>query len=698
MISEDMHQRHIRDASASSSGSKLRFSLIDMGFTPSVVDKVIEEKGEDDADLIMETIFSYSKSPVARSDSLDDLLIDNKDEIAVVGHLKEVLHKSNSSDSLDSLFGDHAVLSTSFEVVDVVYPKEEPDVSSGEHVDKRAALLMMNFPLDEVNFALAKLGESAPVSDLMDFIFAAQIDRKHKQAADAQTQNAEGKSKDDNAESLFGTMEKTLRLLEMGFSENQISAAIDKYGVQVPVSELAGYIFEDHHIGEKSEKGKSGNISGSSSYQFPPPFEIKTEDFTTETVPHFRDTNTERYMGKRPKEEYNDDLEALKRPKQEYDDTFHTVANPIYGDKKKHDSISSKSQSLSIRKEPRKKIAKDAALLSKPKSCRSLDQAAAKPPYFFFGSVLDLSQNSWTKISQFLFAIEPELTNTQYFSAMIRQEGYVHNLPTEPRSHILPKPSMTIKEALPHTRKWWPSWDTRKQLSSINPEIDGISQVCEKLGQIVSNSNGIPSVDQQMNIIHQCTSRNLLWVGHNKLGSLDPEHLEAIMGYPINHTQANEFSRIERLQTLKQSFQIDTLGYHLSSLKTLLPNDLVVLSIYSGIGATEIALNRLGFQLKGVVSVEPSEVKRKILNKWWENSGQSGELVQLDDIQKLSTNKLESLVKKFGRFDFVICQNLSNGNPHKNGASDSFGGLDFSLFCEFVRVLQRVRAMIGRTK
>lgn len=31
-------------------------------------------------------------------------------------------------------------------------------------------------------------------------------------------------------ETLFGTMEKTLRLIEMGFSENEISTAIEKYG------------------------------------------------------------------------------------------------------------------------------------------------------------------------------------------------------------------------------------------------------------------------------------------------------------------------------------------------------------------------------------------------------------------------------------------------------------------------------------
>lgn len=37
-------------------------------------------------------------------------------------------------------------------------------------------------------------------------------------------------TQDVNNETLFGTMEKTLHLLEMGFSENQISWAIENFG------------------------------------------------------------------------------------------------------------------------------------------------------------------------------------------------------------------------------------------------------------------------------------------------------------------------------------------------------------------------------------------------------------------------------------------------------------------------------------
>ncbi|CAI9286143.1 unnamed protein product [Lactuca saligna] len=41
--------------------------------------------------------------------------------------------------------------------------------------DKKASLLMMNFTIEEVEFAINKLGEDAPVNELVDFIFAAQL-------------------------------------------------------------------------------------------------------------------------------------------------------------------------------------------------------------------------------------------------------------------------------------------------------------------------------------------------------------------------------------------------------------------------------------------------------------------------------------------------------------------------------------------
>ncbi|KAL2528279.1 uncharacterized protein Fot_20880 [Forsythia ovata] len=79
---------------------------------------------------------------------------------------------------------------------------------------------------------------------------------------------------------------------------------------------------------------------------------------------------------------------------------------------------------------------------------------------------------------------------SQFFSALDKKEGYVHILPIDDWFHILPKPPMTIQEALPHTGKWWPSCYTRKQLSSISCETKGIYPLCEGLRRMLIYSKG----------------------------------------------------------------------------------------------------------------------------------------------------------------------------------------------------------------
>lgn len=332
----------------------------------------------------------------------------------------------------------------------------------------------------------------------------------------------------------------------------------------------------------------------------------------------------------------------------------------------------------------------------KPNPFRCLSSVAAKPPFFLFGNVSSISYDSWGKMSQFLYGIEPEFVNTQSFSALDRIEGYIHNLPVENRFHILPKPPMTIEEAMPRTKKWWPPWDSRKQLSSIYCETSGVAQTCDRLGNILADAGGVFTYEMQKDIIRYCRGLNLVWIGKFKLGPVEPEQLELILGYPLNHTRAAEGNLAERLKSLKYCFQTDTLGYHLSVLKPIFPNGLTILSLFSGIGGAEIALHRLDIKIKAVVSVETSAQKRKILERWWRQSGQTGSLVQIEDIQKLTSKKLEGLISKFGGFDLVIYQNPCSYTNSRLQAGAGLSALDFSVFCECVRVLQRIRGLCQR--
>ncbi|KAL3505574.1 hypothetical protein ACH5RR_030956 [Cinchona calisaya] len=690
---------------ASSSRSNVRASFIGMGFAPFLVDRAIRENGEDNVDLILETLFSYSASQKRNSqhfDSFDGFFDDNNKQPADCG-AREALQVSDSSDSLNSLFGDDEETCSHSNHNKNAAMKEEPDVDIVVS-EKKASLVAMSFSKDEVEFAMDKLGVGAPISELVDFIFAARIADNCAKGADNPSASDVRKDQQCSTEALFGTMEKTLILFEMGFSEQQISTAIEKYGSEVPISELAASIIAEENSGTNTDEyfPSASNRSTVGNYGSFDPSIVKAEEYYLDDISHRNLDFLEKLKGKGPNEKYVDEQCDLKIPKEEFYEDFSTSLAPTWLEARKRMSISFGSQRMEI---PKKKVHRRAEQLSTsgmekmpmPKSCKAHDDMVAKPPYFFFGNVVNLTHGSWVKISQFLYSVQPEFVNTETFSALSRKEGYVHNLPMQNRFHILPKPPMTIQEALPHTRKWWPSWDTRKQLSSISSETAEISQACERLGRMLDYSRGMLSVEQQSNLLHQCQMLNLVWVGRNKLAAIEPEVLELILGYPVHHTRSVPSSLTERLLSLESCFQIHTLAYHLSVLKYLFPGGLTVLSIYSGIGGAEIALHRLGIQLKVVVSVEPCETKRKILKHWWEKHGMSGELVQIESLRsRLSSNKLEGLIHKYNGFDIVIGQNPTTNSPRSSGTNIS--DLDLQMFYEFVRALQRVRSAMEKNR
>ncbi|EEF43158.1 conserved hypothetical protein [Ricinus communis] len=625
--SDFIYSSQLGETAASSSASDVRSFLTGMGFLPSLVDKVIQENGEDNVDLLLEILMECSDPQKSNS---------------------------QSSDSLDTLFNDKDA-SNPPEYSKFGQPKEEPDVF-GFDDSKRASLLHMNFSAEEVDFAMEKLGTDAPVDEIVDFITAAQVAANFDEERDDE--------------------------LEHDVEQNKYCS---RHSRMNPSHVARGGESFNMEIRDEQRRDSYGRK--------------KPENLSQEAVSRSSNLNLEEiHRGKRPKQEYTEGYSNTQDehfgfeenyeeegPKPEYtaDSSFSFESAWV------EEKVDTEITGFRIPREP------------KFKSCKSVDRMVAKPPYFLYGNVATVSLDTWGKISQFLYAVEPEFVNTQFFSALSRKEGYVHNLPTENRFHILPKPPMSILDAMPHIKKWWPSWDTRKQLSFINYETNGLSQLCDRLGRMLTDSRGLISSQQKRDILHHCHKLNLVWVGLHKVRPIEPEHLELILGYPLNHTQTTEGSLTERLHALRYSFQIDTLGYHLSVLKSMFPEGITVLSLFSGIGGAEVALHRLGIHMKGVVSVETSETKRKILRMWWRNSGQTGELEQIEDIQKLTTKKIDRLIERFGGFDFVICQSpctCASGNPKMEQRADARSALDFSLFCEFVRVLQRVRTQVQRKR
>ncbi|XP_058778649.1 DNA (cytosine-5)-methyltransferase DRM2-like [Vicia villosa] len=329
---------------------------------------------------------------------------------------------------------------------------------------------------------------------------------------------------------------------------------------------------------------------------------------------------------------------------------------------------------------------------------RRLPHDASGPPYFYYENVALTPKGVWQTISRFLYDVEPEYVDSKYFCAAARKRGYIHNLPIANRFPLLPLPPRTILDAFPLWRKWWPSWDPRTKLNCLQT-VHGSARLTQRIRTAVEQLQDFddPPENVKKFVLEQCRKWNLVWVGRNKVAPLEPDEVEMLLGFPRNHTRGGGISRTDRFKSLGNSFQVDTVAYHLSVLKEMFPNGINVLSLFSGIGGAEVALHRLGIPLKTVVSVEKSEVNRNIVRSWWEQTNQRGNLIDMDDVQQLDADRLEQLMSTFGAFDLVVggspCNNLAGSNRVTRTGLE---GSESALFYDYFRIIDLVKAMAPR--
>ncbi|KAL8132453.1 DNA (cytosine-5)-methyltransferase DRM2-like [Apium graveolens] len=325
---------------------------------------------------------------------------------------------------------------------------------------------------------------------------------------------------------------------------------------------------------------------------------------------------------------------------------------------------------------------------------RNLPEEATGPPYFYYENVALAPKGVWDTISSFLYDVQPEFVDSKFFSAAARKRGYVHNLPIDKRSPLLPLPPKTIHDALPMTRRWWPSWDTRTKLNCLQTCIASAT-LTNRIRKALEGYENDPPMNVQKFVIDECKKWNLVWVGRNKVAPLECDEVEMLLGFPKNHTRGGGISRTDRYKSLGNSFQVDTVAYHLSVLRDIFPGGINLLSLFSGIGGAEVALHRLGIRLKNVVSVEISEANQNVVRSWWEQTNQKGNLIHIADVQKLNGDKLEEFMASFGGFDLVVggspCNNLAGSNRHHR---DGLEGEHSSLFYDYFRILDLVKGMM----
>src|SRR5207244_444313 len=97
-----------------------------------------------------------------------------------------------------------------------------------------------------------------------------------------------------------------------------------------------------------------------------------------------------------------------------------------------------------------------------------------------------------------------------------------------------------------------------------------------------------------------------------------------------------------------------------------------------------------------VISVEKSEKNRTVLKSWWDET-QTGTLIEINDVESLTAERIEAYIKRYGGFDLVIggspCNNLAGSNRHHR---DGLEGEHSALFYHYFRILDAVKSVMGR--
>ncbi|KAJ9554428.1 hypothetical protein OSB04_018473 [Centaurea solstitialis] len=478
-------------------------------------------------------------------------------------------------------------LESKFLDLDSIWSDEDSDESS-EKDDPLVCLIDMGYPPGEASAAISRCGKNAPLSELMDFISATRVSKGYDTEMNTNVVGSCSHLSEDSDESFEEDDPLLACLIGMEYPREEASAAISRCGAYSVFS-------------------VRGCLVG---FSLTPPKDKKKRKF-----------QKDKFWSKNKKL----DRKHESRSKDNDHEVLH-LPNPMVG--------------FGVPRGPYPVVVR-----------RTLPEAAMGPPYFYYENVALTPKGVWNRIKSFLYEIDPEFVDSKYFCAAARKRGYIHNLPLENRFPIQPLPPLTIFEALPGTRRWWPSWDNREQLNCILTCI-GSAQLTDRIRLALDNPNAEPSLDVKKFIIGQCKKWNMVWTGKTKVAPLEPDEIELIMGYPLYHTRG--VSRVERYKGLGNAFQVDTVAYHLSVLKNLYPNGMNVLSLFSGIGGAEIALHRLGIPLNNVVSVEKSEVCRNILQGWWEQTNQKGNLVHLSDVQEVTVGKINPVDQLVWGFDLVI--------------------------------------------
>ncbi|KAM0951228.1 hypothetical protein DsansV1_C04g0049721 [Dioscorea sansibarensis] len=214
-----------------------------------VIIEEVEESSSSDVEIIEQ---DSDMSPSARIVPAKRVKVEVSDRYATVkpsyepprpteAQQKSILEGSESPDILISVSEEsNSKLKSD---MDCNQENEALNEPANAAPDKRLFLLSMEFPNELVDLAINKLGEGAPLIEVVDFILSLTARSSREKDITGSNGSKDKKNEGNTEETLLGKMDKTASLLDMGFSEDEVFSAIDNLGPEVPIWELADSIF-----------------------------------------------------------------------------------------------------------------------------------------------------------------------------------------------------------------------------------------------------------------------------------------------------------------------------------------------------------------------------------------------------------------------------------------------------------------------
>ncbi|CAI9261606.1 unnamed protein product [Lactuca saligna] len=371
--------------------------------------------------------------------------------------------------------------------------------------------IKMGFPQAMVDKVIAEIGDhdiDAILDTLLSYYYLDETLHQEQELNDSFVKSEsnfesdfsdlDDSCSDEDSNESFEKDDSLVSLIDMGYSNGEASAAIARCGKDMPLSELVDFI-SAAHISKQADAE----------------FDALTYEEEVSKQPKDKKRKSQKRNFLMKKKTIEKKPKRKRNNEDEDEDVLH-LPNPMIG--------------FGVPHEPFHNIH------------RTLPDAAIGPLYFYYENVAFTPKGVWNTIKRFLYEIEPEFVDSKFLCAAARKRGYIHNLPLTNRSPIQPLPPRTIFEALPGTKKWWPSWDKREQLNCILTCI-GSAQLTDRIRLALSNSNSNlksecePSEQVKKFVINECKKWNMVWTGKTKVAPLEPDEIELIMGYPIYHTR-----------------------------------------------------------------------------------------------------------------------------------------------------------------